>query len=70
MKKLIVDIPMLKKQYCAVLHVQKKKGTTMRVQALLEGVLNFFDDIITAEHDVISLVSDSALKEKRKVSDG
>ena len=70
MKTLVVDIPILKKQYCAVLHVQKKKGTTKRVRTLFEGVLNFFDDIITAEHDMISLVTDSVPEEKRKVSDG
>lgn len=34
MKKLIVDIPMLKKQYCAVLHTQRRKGATRRVRTL------------------------------------
>ncbi len=48
MKNLIVDIPVLKSQYCAVLHSQKRQGTTKRSRTLLEGVLNFFDDIITA----------------------
>ena len=56
MKNLIVDIPMLKKQYCAVLHMQKRPKVTKRIRTLLEGVLNFFDDIITAEeHGKVSL---------------
>ena len=48
---LIVDIPMLKKQYCAVLHAQKRPGTTKRIHTLLDGVLNFFDDLVTASED-------------------
>ncbi|MFZ2657681.1 MAG: hypothetical protein WAX69_22295 [Victivallales bacterium] len=48
---LVVDIPMLKKQYCAVLHVQKRPGTTKRIRTLLDGVLNFFDDLVTASED-------------------
>ncbi|MEI6424006.1 MAG: hypothetical protein WCP55_17450 [Lentisphaerota bacterium] len=56
MKNFIVDIPELKAQYRAVLHSQKRQGTTKRSRTLLEGVLNFFDDIITAEeHGRISL---------------
>ncbi|GEM_PF-3574097 len=43
---LSVDIPMLKKQFHAVLLAQKRKGTSKRMDTLLEGVLNFFDDLI------------------------
>ena len=75
MEKLVIDIPMLKKQYCAVLHAQKMKGTTRRVHTLLEGVLNFFDDIITvAEHGSVRIdsgsVPDAVEKRMAKKTEG